>query len=317
VSFRALVPMEEAFDLIGPLPDGVRIELWDATGDPPGGGEGVDLWVPPFPPIDDYPTPLSKLPQLRVIQLLTAGYDHIRPHVPDGVTLCNAGRVHDGPVAEWVLAALLAVVRRLPTYVHQQRSGSTAREESDSLIGKTVLIVGYGGIGQAVERRLAGFEVEVIRVASRAREGVHGPDDLPELLPRAGVVVLAVPLGDQTRHMVDAGFLARLPDGAIVVNAARGPVVDQDALRCELERGRLRAALDVTTPDPLPADDPLRGLTQLLYTPHVAGATRLALPRAFGLVGDQIRRRHAGEPPLNVVAGPADPGPADPGKAAS
>jgi phosphoglycerate dehydrogenase-like enzyme len=308
---RALVPMAEALDLIGPLPDGVRVAVWDATGDPPGGGRGVDLWVPPFPPIDDYVTPVAKLPQLRVVQMLTAGYDHIRPYVPSGVTLCNAGHVHDGPAAEWVLAALLAVVRRLPAYTHQQLSGSAAREESDSLIGKTVMIMGYGGIGHAVERRLAGFEVEVVRVASRAREGVHGPDDLPELLPRADVVVLALPLSDRTRDLVDAEFLAQLPDGAIVVNAARGAVIDQDALGSELQRGRLRAALDVSTPDPLTPEDPLRTLPNLLYTPHVAGATKLVLPRVFGLVGDQIRRRHAGEPPLNVVAGPADPGPAD------
>jgi phosphoglycerate dehydrogenase-like enzyme len=307
---RALVPMAEGLELIGPLPDGVRVDVWDAAGDPPGGGDGVDVWVPPFPPIDDYVTPLAKLPRLRVVQLLTAGYDHIRPFVPAGVTLCNAGSVHDGPVAEWVLAALLAVVRRLPAYVHQQLSGSPAREESDSLIGKTVLILGYGGIGQAVERRLGGFEVTVLRVASRARDGVHGPEDLSALLPRADVVVVAVSLGDRTRHLVDAGFLGRLPDGAIVVNASRGAVIDQDALRTELERGRLRAAFDVSTPDPLTPEDPLRTLPNLLYTPHVAGATKLVLPRVFGLVGEQIRRRLAGEPPLNVVAGPADPGPA-------
>ncbi|HTU84511.1 MAG TPA: 2-hydroxyacid dehydrogenase [Solirubrobacteraceae bacterium] len=305
---RALVPLVEGVELIGPLPAGVRVDVWDASGDPPGGGDGVEVWVPPFPPIDDYETPLSKLPQLRVVQMLTAGYDHIRPYVPDEVTLCNAGSVHDGPAAEWVLSALLAVVRRLPIYVEEQRSGSVMRKESDTLIGKTVLILGYGGIGQAVERRLAGFEVKVIRVASRAREGVHGPEDLPDLLPRADVVVLALPLSDRTRDLVDAEFLACLPDGAIVVNASRGPVVDQEALQAELERERLRAALDVTTPDPLQAEHPIRFLRNVLYTPHVAGATRLVLPRAFGLVGDQIRRCHGREPLTNVVAGPVDPG---------
>ena len=152
--------------------------------------------------------------------------------------------------------------------------------------------------------------VEVLRVAGRARAGVHGPEDLAALLPRAEVVVVAVPLSDGTRHLVDARFLGRLPDGAIVVNPSRGAVIDQDALRSELERGRLRAALDVSTPDPLAPEDPLRILPDLLYTPHVAGATRLVLPRVFELVGEQIRRRLAGEPPLNVVAGPADPGPA-------
>lgn len=298
---RALVPMAEALTLIEPLPDDVRVDVWDANGEPPGGGDAVELWVPPFPPLPEYETPLAKLPDVRVVQMLTAGYDHIRAYVPEGVTLCNAGSVHDGPVSEWVLAALLAVVRRLPAYVDQQRTGSVVREESDSLIGKTVLILGYGGIGQAVERRLAGFEVAVVRVANHAREGVHGPDELPALLPRAEVVVLALPLSERTRHLVDSGFLALLPDGAIVVNASRGPIVDQAALHAELDRGRLRAALDVSTPDPLGPEHPIRFLQNVLYTPHVAGATSLALPRVFGLVGDQIRRRHAGEELLNVV----------------
>jgi phosphoglycerate dehydrogenase-like enzyme len=294
--------MAAARPLLGKLPPGVYVDVWDAQGRPPANGQAVEFWVPPFPPLSDYVSAVGQLPGLRVIQTLTAGYDHVRPSVPPGVTLCNAGDVHNGPAAEWAVAALLAVARSLPTYVHAQAAGQSDRHESDSLIDKTILILGYGGIGKAVEQRLAGFEAEVIRVAGHSRPGVHGPEELDRLLPRTDIVIICVPLSSATTGLVDANFLSRLPDRAIVVNVARGPVVDQAALEAEVRAGRLRAALDVATPDPLPPGHSLRQCQSVLYTPHVAGATRLALPRVFGLVGDQIRRSVAGQPLLNVVA---------------
>lgn len=308
---RVLIPLEVGLPLLGDLPEDVSVQVWDAVGHatPPDGGAGVDLWVPPFPPLASYAERLAELPDLRVVQLLTAGYDHVLGSIPDGLTLCNAEQIYDDPVAEWAVAGLLAMVRALPIHIRAQVAGESLQFESDTLIGATVLLLGYGGIGQAIARRLAGFEVEVVAVASRARDRVHGADELPELLPSANAVVIATPVTPATRGMVDAAFLARLPDGAVIVNAARGAIVDQPALAAELVSGRLRAVLDVTTPDPLSADDPLRALPNVLYTPHVAGATRLIFPRVFGLIGDQIRRRAAGAPLVNVVAGPSAPPP--------
>ena len=301
---RALIPMGEGRPLLGALPETIEVDVWDARGAPTGGGTGVTFWVPPFPPMDNYAEAFGELPDLRAVQTLTAGYDHVSAALPGGLTLCNAGGVHDGPAAEWAVTSLLALLRRVPYYARAQREGRGREGESDSLIGRRVMLLGHGGIGRAVHRRLDGFEAEVVPVASRARDGVSGPEDLERLLPGCDAVVIAVPLNDVTRGLVGRKFLARLPDGAVIVNVARGPVIDQDALATELWSGRLRAALDVSVPDPLAPDDPLLECPNLLYTPHIAGATTLALPRAFGLVGDQLRRFAVGEPLLNVVAGP-------------
>jgi phosphoglycerate dehydrogenase-like enzyme len=296
---RALIPQRVGLSLLGDLPAGVEVDVWDGarTLD----DDGVAFWVPPWEPLEDYPDALDQLPGLQVVQVLTAGYDHVRPHLPDGVVLCNAGGVHSASVAEWVLATLLAVVRSVPEYVRRQDRRHIERFETDTLAGKRVLILGYGSIGRAVERLLAPLSVTIARVASRARDGIHGPDDLGGLLPRADAVVVLAPLSPQTAGLVDAAFLAALPDGALVVNAARGGVVDQDALLAELHAGRLLAALDVTDPDPLPPDHPLLEAPGLLYTPHVAGATRATLPGVYGFVGAQVRRHAAGEPLENVI----------------
>lgn len=296
---RALIPQPDGLELLGDLPAGVEVDVWDGarTLD----DDAASFWVPPWEPLEDYPDALDQLPGLQVIQVLTAGYDHVRPHLPDGVVLCNAGGVHSATVAEWVLATLLAVVRSVPEYVRRQERRHIERFETDTLAGKRVLILGYGSIGRAVERLLTPFGVSLVRVAARARDGVHGPADLDALLPRCDIVVVLAALSPQTAGMVDAAFLARLPDGALVLNAARGGVLDQDALLAELQAGRLLAALDVADPDPLPADHPLLDAPGLLYMPHVAGATRATLPNVYGFVGAQVRRHAAGEPLVNVI----------------
>jgi phosphoglycerate dehydrogenase-like enzyme len=163
--------------------------------------------------------------------------------------------------------------------------------------------VGYGSVGAAIERRLDGFESRVLRVARTAREGVSPMEDLGDLLPQADVVVLVVPMTDRTRGLVDAGFLASMPDGALLVNVSRGPVVVTDALVAELASGRLLAALDVTDPEPLPAGHPLWSVPGLLVSPHVGGNTTAFLPRAFRLVADQLGRYQAGQPLANVITG--------------
>jgi phosphoglycerate dehydrogenase-like enzyme len=166
-----------------------------------------------------------------------------------------------------------------------------------------VLLVGYGAIGEAIEARLRPFEVEVVRVARRGRDGVHPIAELPRLLPDADVVILIVPLTAETRGLVDADFLARMKDGALLVNVARGPVVDTDALLAALTSGRLSAAVDVTDPEPLPADHPLWDAPNLLVSPHVGGASSAMWPRAHRLVRDQLHRFADGEPLANVMEG--------------
>jgi phosphoglycerate dehydrogenase-like enzyme len=221
--------------------------------------------------------------------------------VPDGVTLCNARGVHDASTAELAVGLAVAAQRDFPAFVRAQDERRWDKHDRPSLADRAVMILGYGSIGEALERRLDGFEVELIRVASRARDGVHSVDQLPELLPRTDVVIVVVPLTDVTRGLVDADFLARLPDGALIVNVARGPVIDTAALLAELQSGRLRAALDVTDPEPLPPEHPLWQAPGAFITPHVGGATSAMRPRIRALVADQLRRYAAGEPMRNVV----------------
>jgi phosphoglycerate dehydrogenase-like enzyme len=215
--------------------------------------------------------------------------------------LCNAQGAHDPAVAEWIAAVILAQARQLPRFLAAQQAGTWAPARSDSLAGQTVLIVGYGSIGEATERALAPFGVKFERIARRPRPGVLTMDDLPEVLPRADIVILLVPVTPATTGLVDARFLARMHDGALLVNAARGSIVDTAALLAELSSGRLRAALDVTDPEPLPAGHPLWSAPGLLLTPHVAGAMTTEASRVMTLVKDQLARYAAGEPLRHVV----------------
>ena len=227
------------------------------------------------------------MPRLAVVQALTAGVDRLLPGLPAGVTLCNARGVHDASTAEWVVAAMLAALREFPLFAREQAAGRWNYHFTDCLAGKTVLIVGYGSIGAAVERRLAGFEVRVVRVARTARPGVATVSELPGLLPGADVVVLLAPVTPETIGMADAAFLARMKDGALLVNAARGSLLRTDALVAELRQGRLRAALDVTDPEPLPAGHPLWTMPGVFITPHEAASTPVSVTRMISHVRDQ------------------------------
>jgi phosphoglycerate dehydrogenase-like enzyme len=263
----------------------------------------VEFYVPSYQLTRDQARLLAAMPRLRVVQTLTAGVDHIRAGVPDGVRLCNGRGIHNASTAELAVTLMLASLRGIPELVHAQDEGMWKQGWQQSLADKTVLIVGYGDIGADLERRLVPFEVEVLRVARTARDGVHATQELPALLPRADVVVLVVPATPETRGMVDGEFLDRMRDGALLVNVARGPVVDTDALLARLSTGRIRAALDVTDPEPLPADHPLWHAPGVLITPHVGGATPAMWPRAYRLVRAQLERFAAGEPLANVMTG--------------
>ena len=238
---------------------------------------------------------LAALPDLRVVQVLSAGIDWVEDHVPDGVTLCNAGDTRSPGVAQWVVAAILHALGGF------ERAGTSERWQPRELAGRRVVIVGHGSIGRAVERRLAPFGVQIGRVARRAREGVEPVERLADAVAGADVVVVLAPLAEDTRGLIDAEVIARMPDGALLVNAGRGPVVDTDALVEALQAGRIRAALDVTDPEPLPADHPLWALDGVFITPHNAGDTPEAERAAQALARAQMLRYRAGLPLEHVV----------------
>jgi phosphoglycerate dehydrogenase-like enzyme len=301
VTLLAWVPDRPERALLDDL-DGVRVEVYDADRLQDGGGDPAFLLVhgQMLPSLE---RALARMDSLRVIQSDSAGVDWLLPTVPDGITVCDARGVHDVPVSEWVLAAILADRKALAEARDAQREHDWRDLDVRDLEGSTTLILGYGSIGAAVERRLEPFGVNVLRVARSAREGVHTLADLDELLPRAKIVVVLLPLTAETRGLVSEHLLGRLPEGALVVNAGRGPVIDTGALLAALRAERVRAVLDVTDPEPLPADHPLWAAPGVLITPHAAGDSPRLWDRVFALAHDQLRRLRDGEPLENVVEG--------------
>jgi phosphoglycerate dehydrogenase-like enzyme len=283
----------------------------------------IDVWIP-----DPYTTwAMRAWPRLRGVKLvlsMLAGTEWIPPLVGPRVTICNARGAHNIPTAEWTLTAILSMLKNFPLYLDIQRSGVWKRRVEASahyakvtgdtrpfhpdvmleeLTGKSVLLVGYGAIGKEIERMLAPFNVEMLRVArsERIEPKVHAVSDLDSLLPRAEVVVLILPLSAETRGLIGSRQLALMRQGALLVNAARGPIVDTDALVVALESGRIRAALDVTEPEPLPEGHKLWSCPNLLLTPHVAGSTPQFAPRALRVAADELRRYMNREPLHNMV----------------
>ncbi len=297
------VPTEPVAQALDGL-DGAAVEVVipDGSGLPASAAD-VEFYVPPFFPAPAAVAAMAQMPSLKIVQTLTAGFDRVRPHVPAGAMLCNARGVHDASTAEWVVAAILASVRQFPHFAGEQAAGRWSYRFTGCLAGQTVLIVGYGSIGHAVERRLTGFDVEVRRVARTARDGVSPASELPDLLPAADVVILLAPVTAETVGMADAAFLARMKDGALLVNAARGALVVTDALVAELSSGRLAAAVDVTEPEPLPLGHPLWKLPNVLITPHVAASTPASVMAGHRFVRAQAERYLAGKPLANVITG--------------
>jgi phosphoglycerate dehydrogenase-like enzyme len=263
--------------------------------------ERVEVFVPPYDLAPDLSDVLPRMSSLRVVQVQTAGTESVEPLVPAGVRLCNARGVHDASTAELAVTLILASLRGVPDFVRAQPSGTWLQETRPALADSRVLVLGAGSIAGALQARLEPFECEVVLVGRSARAGVRAVTDLPELLPTAAVVVVLVPLTDETRHLVDARMLAAMRDGALLVNVGRGAVVDTDALVAETSSGRLLAALDVTDPEPLPPGHPLWTAPGVLISPHVGGNTPAMAPRMRRLVSDQLRRFAAGEPLANVV----------------
>jgi phosphoglycerate dehydrogenase-like enzyme len=291
-------------DLLVDVPDRFDFEVVDATEDWPDSAAAAEFYVPAYRFSRRVVEVIPTMPRLRVVQSLTAGTDHIAPHVPESVTLCNAVGVHDASTAELAVGLMIAAQRELPAHVRAQDSGRWELRMTRALADSRVLIIGAGNIARAIDRRLQPMQCATTLVGRTARAGVRAVDELPDLLPNADIVVLILPLNDATRGMVDKQFLARMADGALLVNMARGPIVVTDDLVEAVAAGRIRAALDVTDPEPLPAGHPLWSLPGVIVTPHEGGASDALWPRAHRLVSEQLRRLAAGQELLHVVTGP-------------
>jgi phosphoglycerate dehydrogenase-like enzyme len=306
IAWLPYASVDEAERRLGVIPDGIDIDLYRADGGSwPDSIAEVEFYVLPYLKGEEVLDRVAEMKQLKVIQTLTAGVENFLPHVPDGVILCNAAGVHDASTAELAVALALASGRRLDHYARNQPSGIWDSQPGISLADQRVLIIGYGHIGAAIERRLSGFEVaSVTRVARRPRTEpvhVHAIEDLPELLPDADVAFLVAPHTPQTEGMISRPELAALPDGAVLVNVARGKLVDTEALLAESSTGRIRAALDVTDPEPLPPEHPLWRTPGVLISPHIGGLSTAFFPRADRLIAAQLGRFAAGKELENII----------------
>jgi phosphoglycerate dehydrogenase-like enzyme len=300
------------------LPEGVDITR---IGKNLSGDLHLDIWVLPLHP-KQAAAARAHIRSVHVVQSQYAGVDAFLPYVPAGATLCDAQGVHDIPVAEWILTAILASLKYIPFYVRMQIAGEWNQRIGaealylgthpgeqpkmppaleDELAGKTVLIVGYGSIGRATEALLKPFGVTMLRIGRRQREGVEAEDRLEDMLPQADIVILLLPLTSETRGIINRKRLAAMKQGALLVNAARGPVLETDALVEALQAGRIHAAVDVTDPEPLPVGHPLWSAPNLLITPHIGGSSPGMMDRVMRLIGDQCRRYMAAEPLAHVV----------------
>ncbi|MGW6546140.1 2-hydroxyacid dehydrogenase [Streptomyces massasporeus] len=297
-------------DEIEGLPEGPDYRFWNGAEEFPADPADCAFYVVPYmKPSPLCVRPLGRMSNVRVVQTLSAGIDHVEPglgQLPAGVRLCNARGVHEASTGELTLALILASLRGIPDFVRAQDRGEWLGGFRPALADKNVLIVGYGSIGEAIEDRLVPFEVaRVARVARSERTTARGPvhplTELPALLPDADVVILSTPLNETTRGLAGADFLSRMKDGALLVNVARGSVVDTKALLAELETGRITAALDVTDPEPLAREHPLWRAPGVLISPHVGGPTSAFLPRAKRLLVDQLNRHVNREPLRNVI----------------
>jgi phosphoglycerate dehydrogenase-like enzyme len=299
------VPTEQLADDVRALlsPDlDVDVVLWDGEEAPP--RERIDVVVPPY--MRQGQT-LDRLKDLgcRLVQGQAIGYDGVADRLPAGLVYANATGVHEAATAELTVGLLLAAQRRFADVVRNQDRGEWDNFWTPGLADKRVVMLGFGGVAKAIAQRLAGFEVDLVPIASHAREEdglqVRTLDDLPELLPSADILVNVLPGGPETKHLIDDTVLSALPDGALVVNVGRGPTVDTDALVDHVRRGRIRMASDVFDPEPLPSDHPLWTLDGVFITPHVGGRTAAMRPRIAKLVAGQAERLLRGEEPVNIV----------------
>ena len=296
----AAVQSQELADAVG-LVNGVEMLVWPPGGDLPERVEEIEFLVPDYIRARATMRQLEHFASLRAVQLQTAGYDAVIDLVPPDLDLLSARGVHDDATAELALGLTIASLRGIDVAVREHGHWRQDTERR-SLADSNVAILGYGSIGRSVAQRMLAFRARVTAIATTGRDDdlvgrVVASDDVD--WSRQDVVVVVLPLSEATRAIVDAPFLARLRDGALVVNVGRGPLLDTDAVLAEA--GRLKFALDVTDPEPLPDDHPLWTAPGVLITPHIAGGTTAMLPRMAYLVRDQLERLRDGRPLLNLV----------------
>lgn len=297
-SLRVTVPDEGWLSRLADVDERVELSVWDFSAPQP--DEHIDLAVLPYTVSSAGLESLDPT-GIDAIQSQALGYDGVRAVLPAGITYCNAVGVHEESTAELGVALLLASQRNLDAYARER--GEWNPRWGRSIADRRVMLLGYGGIGTQIERRLAGFGAELVRVAGHRREdergAIHGTDELPALLPTVDVVMVAVPLSEATTGLIGDDFLAALPDDSVVVNVSRGRIADTDAI--VRQAGRVRYATDVTDPEPLPADHPLWSVPGVLISPHVGGMSSAMQPRIDRVVRDQISRLLNGDALASVI----------------
>ncbi|MBF6594731.1 MAG: 2-hydroxyacid dehydrogenase [Thermaceae bacterium] len=296
-----LMPEETDPQHLQGLPDSVEIAYLPKEGTLSEKALQAEFAVAPYGGAKHFFAVLPELKSLKVVQTLTAGVDWILPKMPAHIILCDAAGVHDIPVSEWIVGAILGAIKKFPEFRDAQREGRWAYGWVGDLEGSTVLFLGYGSIAKATQKRLEPFGVSFLKVARTARDDVYAFSSLLELLPRADVVINLLPFTPQTDRFFGAEHLRAMKLGALLVNAGRGKTVDQAALVEAIKAHRVRFVSDVTDPEPLPEGHPLWSLPDVFFTPHMAGSTHKLLERGFKLAREQVGRYVRGEPLLNVV----------------
>jgi phosphoglycerate dehydrogenase-like enzyme len=300
------VPDHDLLHALQPAPEGITLAVWDFKSAPDGADlQDVEMAVLPYMDRGDLTEPLQSAPSLKLVQTQSTGYEGVPQMAGEGVAVCSAAGVHAAATAEMAVGLAIASLRGIDVAVLNQRDGAWKPARFKGLADRRVLLLGVGGIGEEIAKRLDAFEVELTRVGSTARTDqrgqVHSSDDLVELAGRHDVLIIITPLSDSTRGLVGREVLAALPDGALVVNVARGPVVDSDALTAEVVSGRLHAAVDVFDPEPIPAGHPLWTAKNAIITPHNGGNTGAFRPRIVRLLRRQLEALAAGRTPENLV----------------
>lgn len=289
-----------------PLPAGIEASIWDLKSDP----ENLDLAeidgvILPYIDASAVLGSLAKAPNLKFVQTQSTGFDGVREAAGPSAAVASAAGVHAAATAELAIGLIIAKLRGIDDAVRNQQTATWRPQRRPSLADRRILLVGFGGIGHEIAKRLAPFEVEITRVGSSARDDsaghIHASSELAELATSHDILVAVTPLNEHTHQLVDADVLAGLPDGALVVNVGRGPVVDTAALTAEVLSGRLHCALDVIDPEPLPSDHPLWTSPNALITPHIGGNASAFEPRIVKFLSAQLGALASGDRPANLV----------------
>ena len=300
------LPDPELLAQLSPLPDGLKGVVWNLESEPVGAElDDIDAVVLPYLNASAVMGALGRVPGLKFVQTQSTGYDGVISAAGPSAGVATASGVHAAATAELAVGLVLARLRGIDTASRNQLTQRWLPERRQSLADRKVLLVGVGGIGQEIARRLAPFDVRLTRVGSTGRSDefgqVYPSSELFDLAPSHDVLITVLPLNEHTHHLIGAAVLAALPEGALVVNVGRGPVIDTDALTQEVLSGRLQCALDVVDPEPLPLLHPLWTAPNALITPHIGGNASAFEPRILKLLKAQLQALANGQSPQNLV----------------